>query len=146
VRAYIQRMTHKALEELMRALAREATTQGIRMVVDFPSPRLLEAEGVEVPDDVVPTNDHHIANISIAPDQQAAQQREEIVAVRKIPNGVHFTFRSGASRGLLGVSLEEAQREVGRIGDKVPKRRFVRVTGPAPEPPVTTADLKKPPK
>jgi hypothetical protein len=139
-------MTQKALEELMRALAREAKTQGTRLVVDFPNRRLLEAEAVEVSDDVLPANDHHIAGISIAPDQEAAQQRDEIVAVRKIPNGVHFTFRSGASRRLLGVSLEEAQREVGRIGDKVPKRRFVRVTGPTPEPPVAIADLKKPPK
>jgi hypothetical protein len=139
-------MTHKALEELMRALAREAKTQGARMVVDFPNPRLFEAEGVEVSDDVLLANDHHIADISVAPDQEAAKDLDEIVAVREIPNGVHFTFRSGASRGLLGVSLEEAQREVGRTGDKVPKRRFVRLTRPMPAPPVAIADLKKPPK
>jgi hypothetical protein len=151
-------MTHDAFKELISALAREAAAQGTRVVVDFPNGdrKLLEPEGLEVSDDVLLATDHrnrnieipyqHIADISIAPDEEAVEELDEIVSVREIPNGVHFTFRSGASRGLLGVSLAEAQREVGCIGDKVAKRRFVRVPGPTPEPPIAIADLKKPRK
>jgi hypothetical protein len=45
---------------------------------------------------------------------------------------------------LLLPTLDQAERELGRVGDKVPRRQFVRVLGPTPEPPI--ADLKKPPK
>jgi hypothetical protein len=83
--------------------------------------------------------------VAKAQKNEEAEELDEIVAVSETANGVVFTFRSGNRRGLEGVTLEQAEREVGVVGDKVPKRQWDRVPGPTPEPPVAVADLKKPP-
>ena len=59
-----------------------------------------------------------------------AGELDEIISVTEIPgDGVRIDFRSGRKRTLLGRSIEDAQREV--VGDKVPKRQYERVPGPA---------------
>lgn len=75
-----------------------------------------------------------------------ADETDEIIAVTEIPNGVRFDFSSGNARTLLGVSVEEAERQIGRVGDRVPRRQYELVPGPTPEPPIAVADLKKSPR
>jgi hypothetical protein len=73
-------------------------------------------------------------------------EMDEIIAVTAIPKGVQFDLRSGHRVTLLGRNVEEAERELGRVGDKVQRAQYERLPGPAPEPPVVGADLKKPPE
>jgi hypothetical protein len=50
-----------------------------------------------------------------------ADELDEIISVTETPgDGVRFEFRSGRNRTLLGLSIEDARREVGRVGDRCP--------------------------
>jgi hypothetical protein len=76
-----------------------------------------------------------------------ADELDEIISVTETPgDAVRFEFRSGRKRTLLGLSIDEAQHEVGRVGDKLPKRHYEPVPGPTAPPPLVIADIRKFPK
>jgi hypothetical protein len=66
--------------------------------------------------------------------------------VTETHDGVRFDFRSGRERTILGVSVKEAGRDFGKVGDKVPRRVFKQLAGSTEKPPRAVADLKKPPE
>jgi hypothetical protein len=75
--------------------------------------------------------------ITKSQEELSTEGLDEIVAITSVPSGARIDFRSGNSRTLLGVSVEDAEALVGRVGDRVPRRQYRRA--PTPEPPKANA-------
>jgi hypothetical protein len=85
------------------------------------------------------------AGVCFAERTTMSEDLDEIVAITPVPDGVRLDFRSGNALTLRGMTVEEAEHDVGCVGDRVPRREVTVIEQNPAEKPTAVAELKKPP-